>query len=45
MQQGRWKQVSTVIEYIEAAGRFIHNAARQVLEDFESTPFDKESTG
>lgn len=31
MQQGRWKQVGTVMEYIEAAQRFEENAAGQVL--------------
>lgn len=31
MRQGRWKQVSTVMEYIEAAQRFEENAAGQVL--------------
>jgi integrase len=33
MRQGRWKQVSTVMEYIEAAQRFEENAARQVLQN------------
>lgn len=33
MQQGRWKQVSTVIEYIEAAGRFENNAADHLLQN------------
>lgn len=32
MRQGRWKQVDTVIEYIEAAQRFEENAAGQVLQ-------------
>lgn len=32
MRQGRWKQVSTVMEYIEAAQRFEENAAGQVLQ-------------
>lgn len=32
MRQGRWKQVNTVIEYIEAAQRFEENAAGQILE-------------
>jgi len=32
MRQGRWKQVSTVMEYIEAAQRFGENAAGQVLQ-------------
>lgn len=31
MRQGRWKQVDTVMEYIEAAQRFEENAAAQVL--------------
>lgn len=31
MRQGRWKQVDTVMEYIEAAQRFSENAAAQVL--------------
>lgn len=31
MRQGRWKQVSTVMEYIEAAQRFEENASGQVL--------------
>jgi len=32
MRQGRWKQVGTVMEYIEAAKRFDENAASQILE-------------
>lgn len=32
MRQGRWKQVDTVMEYIEAAQRFGENAAGQVLQ-------------
>ncbi len=32
MRQGRWKQVDTVMEYIEAAQRFDENAAGQVLQ-------------
>ncbi len=32
MRQGRWKQVNTVMEYIEAAQRFEENAAGQVLQ-------------
>lgn len=32
MRQGRWKQVNTVMEYIEAAQRFEENAAGQLLE-------------
>lgn len=31
MRQGRWKNVNTVIEYIEAAQRFEENAADQIL--------------
>ena len=31
MRQGRWKQVDTVMQYIEAAKRFEENAAGQVL--------------
>lgn len=31
MRQGRWKDVNTVIEYIEAAQRFEENAAASVL--------------
>lgn len=40
MQQGRWKQVSTVMEYIQAAGRFENNAASQVLQHLEKTLLD-----
>ena len=32
MRQGRWKQVGTVMEYIEAAQRFEENAAGEVLQ-------------
>lgn len=32
MRQGRWKNVNTVIEYIEAAQRFDENAAASVLQ-------------
>ena len=32
MRQGRWKQVDTVMEYIEAAQRFEENAAGKVLQ-------------
>ncbi len=32
MRQGRWKQVDTVMEYIEAAQRFEENAAEKVLQ-------------
>lgn len=31
MRQGRWKQVGTVMEYIEAAQRLEENAAGQIL--------------
>lgn len=43
MQQGRWKQVSTVMEYIEAAGRFENNAASQVLQHLEKNILDDET--
>lgn len=36
MRQGRWKQVGTVMEYIEAAQRFEENAAGQVLEKLQN---------
>lgn len=32
MRQGRWKQVNTVMEYIEASERFTENAALKVLQ-------------
>lgn len=32
MRQGRWKQVNTVMEYIEASNRFTDNAALIVME-------------
>ncbi len=32
MRQGRWKQVNTVMEYIEASERFSDNAALKILE-------------
>lgn len=41
MRQGRWKQVATVMEYIEAAQRFDENAAGQVLQKLSA----KEKTG
>ncbi len=41
MQQGRWKQISTVMEYIEAAGRFENNAASQVLQNLEKGAFSE----
>ncbi len=31
IRQGRWKQVSTVVEYIEVAQRFEENAAKQII--------------
>lgn len=34
MRQGRWKQVNTVMEYIEASERFSENAVSSVLEKF-----------
>lgn len=34
MRQGRWRQVSTVIEYIEAAQRFDENVASHILNNF-----------
>ncbi len=39
MRQGRWKQVSTVMEYIEAAQRFEENAAAQVIKNSDSTKY------
>lgn len=33
MRQGRWKQVGTVLEYIEAGQRFEENVARLILEN------------
>jgi integrase len=35
MRQGRWKQVNTVMEYIEAAQRFEENAATSVLKKIQ----------
>ena len=35
MRAGRWKQVNTVMEYIEASERFTDNAASQVLQKFK----------
>jgi len=35
MRQGRWKQVNTVMEYIEANERFSENAAKSILQKFE----------
>lgn len=34
MRHGRWKQVSTVIEYVEAGERFVDNAANKILDEF-----------
>lgn len=36
MRQGRWKQVNTVMEYIEASERFAENAASSVLNKMDS---------
>jgi hypothetical protein len=33
MRQGRWKNMNTVMEYIEATQRFEDNAAASVLKD------------
>lgn len=35
MRQGRWKNVNTVMEYIEAAARFDENAAASVLKKIQ----------
>ncbi|HSW70813.1 MAG TPA: tyrosine-type recombinase/integrase [Gammaproteobacteria bacterium] len=35
MRQGRWKQVNTVMEYIEASERFSDNAALKVIQTIE----------
>jgi integrase len=35
MRQGRWKNVNTVIEYIEAVARFDENAASSILNKIE----------
>jgi len=32
MRQGRWKQINTVMEYIEASARFSENVASKILE-------------
>ncbi len=37
MRQGRWKNMNTVMEYIEAAQRFEENAAARVLAQISST--------
>lgn len=36
MRQGRWKQVNTVMEYIEAVQRFEENAANHILKKMQS---------
>lgn len=36
MRQGRWKNINTVMEYIEAAQRFEENASMSVLETFQN---------
>jgi hypothetical protein len=36
MRAGRWKQVNTVMEYIEAGERFSDNAAKQILRTVKS---------
>ncbi len=36
MRQGRWKQVNTVIEYIEAAERFQENAALKIINNYNN---------
>ncbi len=33
MRQGRWKQVNTVMEYIEASARFSENISAKILEE------------
>ena len=35
MRQGRWKQVNTVMEYVEASARFSENVALQILENIK----------
>lgn len=37
MRAGRWKQVNTVMEYIEANQRFSENAATNILEKFSAS--------
>lgn len=32
MQQGRWKQVSTIMEYVDASNRFADNAVTKILQ-------------
>lgn len=36
MRQGRWKQVNTVMEYIEASERFKENAAASIFQDLKT---------
>lgn len=36
MRQGRWKQINTVMEYIEVGERFLENAASSVLNKIEN---------
>ncbi len=43
MRAGRWKQVNTVMEYIEASARFSDSAAANILVSIKNT-FSKEST-
>ena len=40
MRSGRWKQVNTVMEYIEASERFIDNAASNVLQKMATKPHE-----
>ncbi|TAK78708.1 MAG: site-specific integrase, partial [Gammaproteobacteria bacterium] len=35
MRQGRWKQVNTVMEYIEASERFSENAASKIIQKMQ----------
>jgi site-specific recombinase XerD len=37
MRQGRWKQVNTVMEYVEASARFQENATSSILNKFYET--------
>jgi len=41
MRQGRWKNVNTVMEYIEAAARFEENAATSVLRGVDTLSIDR----
>lgn len=38
MRAGRWKQVNTMMEYIEASERFTENAAANVLKKLVGKP-------